>query len=228
MTFSFLDMTKNRRCLAYFWSMSKSTQREDHLKALYALGLQGDGLMAWVSTNSMASHLGVKPPSVTAMVQVLSELGWAEHRPYHGARLTPAGLNLALSLVRKHRLWETFLVEQLGFGWEQVHDIAEQLEHVDSVELVERLDAYLGRPQYDPHGDPIPKSDGTFHPGGHMVPLADLEPRVTCTVKGVRDGNDVTLAAMSDKGISLGSVLTPHDIGLLPAPWLKQLLVTTD
>ena len=104
--------------------------------------------MAWVSTNSMASHLGVKPPSVTAMVQVLSELGWAEHRPYHGARLTPAGLKLALSLVRKHRLWETFLVERLGFGWEHVHDIAEQLEHVDSVELVERLDAYLGPVSY--------------------------------------------------------------------------------
>jgi DtxR family Mn-dependent transcriptional regulator len=208
--------------------MSKSTQREDHLKGLYALGAQEDGSMAWVSTNSMASHLGVKPPSVTAMVQVLSELGWAEHRPYHGARLTPAGLKLALSLVRKHRLWETFLVERLGFGWEQVHDIAEQLEHVDSVELVERLDAYLGHPQSDPHGDPIPKSDGTFHPEGDVVPLAELEPRVTCRVKGVRDGNDATLAAMSDKGISMGSVLTPHDIGLLPAPWLKQLLVSTD
>ena len=86
--------------------MSKSTQREDHLKALYALGESQPS--SWVPTTQMASHLGVKPPSVTAMVQVLSELGWAEHRPYHGARLTPTGRKLALSLVRKHRLWETF------------------------------------------------------------------------------------------------------------------------
>ena len=93
--------------------MSKTTHREDHLKALYALGHSGAGESQWVSTNQMASHLGVKPPSVTAMVHVLTELGWAEHRPYHGARLTPAGEKLALALVRKHRLWETFLVERL-------------------------------------------------------------------------------------------------------------------
>ena len=203
--------------------MSKSTQREDHLKALYALGESKPS--SWVSTTQMASHLGVKPPSVTAMVQVLAELGWAEHRPYHGARLTSTGRKLALSLVRKHRLWETFLVDRLGFGWEEVHNIAEQLEHVDSVELVERLDAYLGHPQTDPHGDPIPKADGTFHPEGEVLVLAELDPLVCCEVKAVREGSDATLSAMSAKGIALGSVLTPAQIEALPAAWLDQLMV---
>lgn len=203
--------------------MSKSTQREDHLKALYALGESKPS--SWVSTTQMASHLGVKPPSVTAMVQVLAELGWAEHRPYHGARLTPTGRKLALSLVRKHRLWETFLVDRLGFGWEKVHDIAEQLEHVDSVELVERLDAYLGHPQSDPHGDPIPKADGTFHPEGEVFVLAEMNPLVRCEVKAVREGSDATFSAMSAKGIALGSVLTPAQIEALPAAWLDQLMV---
>ena len=203
--------------------MSKSTQREDHLKALYALA-HGHA-STWVSTSQMAVHLGVKPPSVTAMVQVLSELGWAEHRPYYGARLTATGRKLALSLVRKHRLWETFLVQRLGFGWEEVHDIAEQLEHVDSLELVERLDAYLGHPKSDPHGDPIPKADGTFHPEGEICVLADLDPVVRCKVKGVRDGSDDTLSAMSARGISLGSTLLPEDITTFPVTWLDQLLV---
>ena len=203
--------------------MSKSTQREDHLKALYALGASQPS--SWVSTTQMASHLGVKPPSVTAMVQVLAELGWAEHRPYHGARLTPTGRKLALSLVRKHRLWETFLVDRLGFGWEEVHDIAEQLEHVDSVALVARLDAYLGHPQTDPHGDPIPKADGTFHPEGEVCVLAELNPLVRCEVKAVREGSDATLSAMSAKGIALGSVLTPTQIETLPSAWLDQLMV---
>ncbi len=205
--------------------MSRSTQREDHLKALYALGARQEGDSDWVSTSQMAAHLGVKPPSVTAMVQVLTELGWAEHRPYHGARLTQAGRTLALSLVRKHRLWETFLVERLGFDWDEVHDIAEQLEHVDSVELVARLDAYLGHPTVDPHGDPIPKADGTFHPQRDAVLLAQLEPTLNCVVTGVRGGDDGTLSALKGRGIGLGSVLTAQEIRTLPDAWLAQLWV---
>ncbi|MEE2919080.1 MAG: metal-dependent transcriptional regulator [Bacteroidota bacterium] len=205
--------------------MSRSTQREDHLKALYALGARQEGGSDWVSTTQMAAHLGVKPPSVTAMVQVLTELGWAEHRPYHGARLTDAGQKLALSLVRKHRLWETFLVDRLGFDWDEVHDIAEQLEHVDSVELVERLDAFLGHPTSDPHGDPIPKPDGTFHPQQETMPLSSLIPARRCVVAGVRGGDDHTLSALKLRGIGLGSVLTAPDIATLPTAWLDQLWV---
>ena len=154
--------------------MARSTNREDHLKALYSLGEGRGGDDAWVSTNEMAVALGVKAPSVTNMVQVLQELGWAEHRPYRGARLTPLGRELAVGLVRKHRLWETFLVEQLGFGWEQVHDIAEQMEHIDCPELVDRLDAFLGRPKVDPHGDPIPDAAGNIEDNRELtVPLPE-------------------------------------------------------
>ncbi|MGB1636549.1 MAG: metal-dependent transcriptional regulator [Flavobacteriales bacterium] len=178
-----------------------------------------------MATNTMAMHLGVKPPSVTAMVQVLSELGWAEHRPYRGARLTPAGRKLALSLVRKHRLWETFLVERLGFGWEEVHDIAEQLEHVDSVALVNKLDAYLGHPKVDPHGDPIPNAEGEFHAQPELVPLGTYNGDQPCAVAGVKEGTDQLLSEMSARGLALGTVLHPDDRERLPAAWHDQILV---
>ena len=205
--------------------MSKTTQREDHLKALYALGEVQQEQGAWVSTNTMALHLGVKPPSVTAMVQVLSEMGWAEHRPYRGARLTPAGRKLALSLVRKHRLWETFLVERLGFGWEEVHGIAEQLEHVDSVALVNKLDAYLGHPKVDPHGDPIPNAEGQIHEQPELVPLGSYDGNQPCAVAGVKEGTDQLLSEMSARGLALGTVLHPADWERLPAAWHDQILV---
>ena len=208
--------------------MSKSTQREDHLKALYALGQSPDADSGWVSTNRMAAHLGVKPPSVTAMTQVLSELGWVDHRPYRGARLTEAGQKLALSLVRKHRLWETFLVEHLEFSWDEVHDIAEQLEHVDSVELVERLDQFLGRPTTDPHGDPIPRADGSFHPKRQALLLSELNPSQRCTVTGVRDGHDGLFSALTNRNIGLGSVLTPKVIASLTSEWLSQMWVVPE
>ena len=206
--------------------MAKTTQREDHLKALYALGEQSRP-SAWVSTNAMAMHLAVKPPSVTSMLQVLAELGWAEYRPYRGARLTVAGKKLALSLVRKHRLWETFLVEHLGFGWEEVHDIAEQLEHVDSISLVERLDAFLGHPTVDPHGDPIPDANGKLPEQAALVRLSEFEGAVPCEVAAVRHGGDDVLAEMSARGIGVGTRLNEGSIENLPEAWLGMLMVKT-
>lgn len=205
--------------------MARSTHREDHLKALYTLESGMDVDEAWVSTNALATHLDVKPPSVTAMIQVLSELGWAEYRPYRGARLTVHGRKLALSLVRKHRLWETFLVDRLGFGWDEVHDIAEQLEHVDSVALVEKLDAYLGHPLLDPHGDPIPTADGTILDGRELVALVDAPRGRSYQVGGVRGSSDATLAALTEEGIELGSVLDAQQIDRLPTRLVEELLV---
>jgi len=204
--------------------MSKSTHREDHLKALYTLGEEA-GQESWVSTNAMAAHLDVKPPSVTAMVQVLSELGWAEHRPYRGARLTPLGRKLALSLVRKHRLWETFLVERLGFGWEEVHDIAEQLEHIDSVALVDKLDAYLGHPTIDPHGDPIPTAKGQIADSRRLTPLLEWPHDKPCKVGAVKDSNDKVLVELTSLGIELGTVLRPEDRLRVPLPLAEEVLV---
>ena len=206
--------------------MARSTNREDHLKALYSLGEERGGRGAWVSTNEMADALGVKAPSVTNMVQVLQELGWAEHRPYHGARLTLLGRELAVGLVRKHRLWETFLVEQLGFGWEQVHDIAEQMEHIDCPELVDRLDAFLGRPKVDPHGDPIPDAAGNIEDNRELtVPMAEGNSHPV-VVKAVLDDSHETLSALDAHGVAIGVSLSPKALRAMPASLRDVLLVS--
>lgn len=132
---------------------------EDYIKAIYHLG-KGD--MRPVSTNSIAEQMETKPSSVTDMIKKLSEKHVVNYKPYKGVRLTESGKKLALTLVRKHRLWEVFLVEKLGFAWDEVHEVAEQLEHIKSEELIDKLDAHLGFPREDPHGDPIPSKDGQF------------------------------------------------------------------
>lgn len=213
------------RELLYLRPMARSTNREDHLKALYALGEAKGGEKEWVSTNEMANHLGLKAPSVTNMVQVLQELGWAEHRPYRGARLTPLGRELALGLVRKHRLWETFLVERLGFGWEAVHDIAEQLEHIDCPELVERLDVYLGNPKLDPHGDPIPDSTGAIVDNRELIRPAEWKQEGEVVVKAVLDDSHEALTNLDRHGLSIGTVLTAEHLAQLPNAMKAQLLV---
>ena len=130
----------------------KSKSRQDYLKAILSFELKG----MKVSTTSISEKLKTKPASVTGMFKVLSDLGLIEYKPYRGAELTDLGRSEAISLMRKHRLWETFMVENLGFGWDEVHEVAEHLEHVESNELIDRLDAYMGYPAFDPHGDPIP------------------------------------------------------------------------
>ena len=201
--------------------MKTHTESEDsYIKALYHLG--GDNP---VSNGDLAQRIGAKGSSVTQAVKRLSQKNLVTVVPYKGVQLTEDGVLLAKSILRKHRLWETFLVDTLGFGWDQVHPLAEQLEHVQSEELVERLSEFLGAPKHDPHGDPIPKADGTFHPEGEVLVLAELNPLVRCEVKAVREGSDATLSAMSAKGIALGSVLTPAQIEALPAAWLDQLMV---
>ena len=205
--------------------MSASASREDLVKAMFTL--QGDSSNAqnWIATKDLAGLLGVKPPSVTSMIHVLVELGWVEHRPYRGARLTSVGRNLALSLVRKHRLWETFLVNHLGFPWEEVHDIAEQLEHIDSLELVNRLDAYMGNPKFDPHGDPIPNAQGKISDDRQLVPLYSYDFEKPCRVGGVRNGSDDVLAALSAKGIELGTKLHKKEVLQLPIFLVEEILV---
>ena len=115
-----------------------------------------------VATNSIAEYLKMKPSSVTDMLKKLSDKNFINYQKYKGTSLTKKGQIIALEIIRKHRLWETFLVEKLGFGWGQVHNIAEQLEHIKSEELTNRLDVFLGNPKYDPHGDPIPNKDGNI------------------------------------------------------------------
>jgi DtxR family Mn-dependent transcriptional regulator len=148
---------------------------ENYLKAIYqhqTTLAPGDRL---VPMGSVASALRVTPGTATTMIKALAESGLAQYEPYSGVRLTPAGEKLAGRVVRRHRLIELFLVQVMGMSWDQVHDDAEQLEHAVSDRLLERIDEMLGRPTHDPHGDPIPASDGT-------MPSPHLETLLTCPV----------------------------------------------
>ena len=125
---------------------------EDYIKAIYHIG-KGENTV--VSTNAVAEQMETKPSSVTDMIKKLSEKGLVNYKRYKGVSLTEYGRKTALAIVRKHRLWEVFLVSKLDFSWDEVHEVAEQLEHIKSDKLVDRLDKHLGFPQVDPHGDPI-------------------------------------------------------------------------
>src|SRR5438128_4612906 len=149
-----------------------SSAVEDYAKAIYALAAESDGP---VSTNAVAERLGVTPASASAMVKRLDELGLARHVPYRGVELTARGSQLALEVLRHHRLLELYLAESLGVPWDRVHDEAEVLEHVLSEELEELIAAKLGHPTHDPHGDPIPTRDGRIVEAA-SIPLNALEP----------------------------------------------------
>jgi DtxR family transcriptional regulator, Mn-dependent transcriptional regulator len=134
-----------------------STSKDNYLKTIYSLS-RGAG--EFVSTNDIASKLNSKPSSATDMIKKLDKLGWVTYKKYHGVCLTPEGKKIALDIIRRHRIWEVFLSDKLGFAWNEVHDLAEQLEHIKSEELISRLEEFLRYPKFDPHGDPIPDAVG--------------------------------------------------------------------
>ena len=170
---------------------------EDYIKAIWTLSEGKEDRYA-VSTNALASHLVTSQASVSEMYKRLAEKEFIDYVPYRGGSLSPKGRQLAVSLIRKHRLWEVFLYEKLGFGWEEVHDIAEQLEHVRSQELTKRLDAFLDHPSIDADGN-IPKQ--------RAKPLTELSIGVGAQVVGVLDSNSKLLSLLSQKGIALGTSL---------------------
>lgn len=143
--------------------------QEDYLKHLFLLE---EALGGPVPTQALAERLSVKPPSVTEMLKKLKALGLLEHEPYRGARLTERGRKVALEVLRHHRLLEAYLHQALGYGWEEVHQEAERLEHVISEDLEERIAEYLGHPPFDPHGDPIPTKDLSL-PSSKALPLTE-------------------------------------------------------
>ena len=147
-----------------------SISEENYIKAIYHLQ-EGQAL---VSTNDIAGRMKTKASSVTDMLKKLADKNLAEYIPYKGARLTESGVQCANQIIRKHRLWEVFLVEKLNFSWDEVHEIAEQLEHIQSPKLTNELDKFLNYPKHDPHGDPIPDSKGNYEKYT-QVALGDLE-----------------------------------------------------
>ena len=176
-----------------------SQSEEDYLKALYHLETDYDS----ISTNSIAGYLDMKPSSVTDMLKKLSEKKFINYQKYKGTSLTKKGKLIALSIVRKHRLWETFLVDKLGFGWDQVHSIAEELEHIKSEQLIENLDNFLGNPKYDPHGDPIPNKDGKIEKMNQKL-LIELKAAQKGIITGVKKGTASLLSYLDKEKIKLG------------------------
>jgi DtxR family Mn-dependent transcriptional regulator len=194
-----------------------SPTNEDYLKAIYDLQ-QAEG-QAWVTTTGLAQTLGVAPASVTEMLKRLSAAKPAlvTHERYRGARLTEAGERAALQVVRTHRLLETFLAEALGFGWDEIHDEAHRLEHATSDKLGERIADYLGQPQTDPHGDPIPASDGTMVARDEAA-LVTLEAGQSSHVTRVHSQDAALLRYLGDLGLYPGVAVLVLEVAPFGGP----------
>ena len=186
-----------------------SHTEENYLKAVFKLAEEEPGT-AGVSTNRIAAALATRAASVTDMLRRLAEKGLLNYEKYRGVQLTAEGQRLALLTIRKHRLWEVFLVQQLGFSWDEVHEVAEELEHVQSPLLMRRLDAFLGHPALDPHGDPIPAEDGAIHRPTHRL-LADLCPGESGTLAAVKNTSAPFLQYLDKVGLQLGALVEVLD-----------------
>jgi DtxR family transcriptional regulator, Mn-dependent transcriptional regulator len=178
-----------------------SVSEEDHLKAIFKIAEKEKKA---VSTNSIAAYMNTAPASVTDMLKKLADKDLIQYQKYKGVTLSPSGSKVAIQLIRKHRLWEVFLVEKLKFSWEEVHEIAEQLEHIQSDDLVLRLEKYLEFPKFDPHGDPIPNMDGKFTLRSQWS-VAELLPGHTGIILGVREHDKSFLLYLNDMKIKLGT-----------------------
>lgn len=178
-----------------------TTSEENYLKVIYHLSVVSP---KGVNTNAIASMLDTKASSVTDMMKKLSEKQLVNYQKYQGVKLTEQGLLAAKMLVRKHRLWEVFLVEKLKFSWDEVHEIAEELEHIHSEKLINSLDDFLGNPTVDPHGDPIPNAKGEIVKMTKLLlSEAPLNKKVTCV--GVKDSSTEFLQYLDKHKISLGT-----------------------
>lgn len=188
-----------------------SFTEENYLKAIYKLSEKIDN--EGVSTNDIAAELSTKAASVTDMLKKLSDKKLINYKKYQGVSLTSKGAKVAIDIIRKHRLWELFLVDKLEFKWDEVHDIAEQLEHIDSDDLIDKLDSFLGFPKYDPHGDPIPNKSGVFA-NKKMLELFELPVGFKGNISGVSDHSAVFLKHLEKIGITLGVQIKIEDKNL--------------
>lgn len=175
---------------------------ENYLKCIYALEHDSEG--KGVSTNAIAERMETQAPSVTDMLKKLKDRGLVDYKKYYGANLTTTGRRIAVDIIRRHRLWEVFLVEKLGFKWDEVHALAEQLEHIESDELAQRLDDFLGNPKFDPHGDPIPDQDGNIRKGLPRVGLDALKEGERGIIVGVNDSSVDFLRYLDSVKLNLG------------------------
>jgi DtxR family Mn-dependent transcriptional regulator len=177
---------------------------ENYLKTIYHLSASAE---SGVTTNAIAERMETKASSVTDMLKKLAEKNLIAYKKYQGVSLTGQGLLSAKMIVRKHRLWEVFLVDKLAFSWDEVHDIAEQLEHIKSEKLINKLDEFLGFPTEDPHGDAIPDAQGRIKKIDKQL-LSELQENQLAICVGVKDTSSEFLKYLDKNGIALGSKIT--------------------
>ena len=178
-----------------------TSAEENYLKAILSISLKEDSK---VSTNSISREIGTSAASVSDMLKKLQDKKLIKYKKYKGVELSKKGEIKAINILRKHRLWETFLVNNLGFNWGEVHDVAEQLEHIKSSELIDRLDSYLSFPKYDPHGEPIPNKEGKI-PSRNTIPLNELKVGIKGNVMGVTLDDKTFLNYLTQLNISIGT-----------------------
>ena len=181
--------------------LNYSTSEENYIKAIFHL--QKDGT---VTTNELAAELKTRPASVTDMMKKLRSKKLVHYKAYRGFRLTAEGSKVALLIIRRHRLWEFFLAEKLKFSWDEVHEVAEDLEHVSNKKLIDKLDEFLGFPRFDPHGDPIPDSSGRIETT-KQVCLTEMPLNKSATVSHVSDQSSEMLELLGHKRIGIGTRL---------------------
>jgi DtxR family transcriptional regulator, Mn-dependent transcriptional regulator len=182
--------------------MKYSASKENYLKAIFHLQSQ-DGV---VTTNELAGELQTRAASVTDMLKKLKDQKLLIYEKYRGFKLSAEGRKVAIQIIRKHRLWEYFLVEKLQFGWDEVHEIAEELEHISSKKLIDKLDEYLGFPKSDPHGDPIPDSSGKFE-RVEQINLLELPVNHWAEISSVTDQSAEILELLRHKNLAIGTRL---------------------
>lgn len=199
--------------------MNSSYTEENYLKTIYHL--QKDAIA--VSTNDLAATLQTAPASITDMLKKLSSKKLITYKAYYGCKLTTKGKNMALHIIRRHRLWEYFLSQKLGFNWEEVHEVAEELEHVSSEKLIDRLDAFLGFPKTDPHGDPIPDAKGEIN-DIEKISLAHLPEKKSAVVAQIGDQSSIALEMLNEKNIQIGT----HIEILKKYPFDESMEIKTD
>jgi DtxR family transcriptional regulator, Mn-dependent transcriptional regulator len=179
-----------------------SFTEENYLKAIYTLCERSDTFET--STNEIAEKISTKPPTVSDMLRKLTDKKLVTYEKYKKVQLTKLGRQMAIQIIRKHRLWEVFLHDKLQFTWDKVHEVAEQLEHIRSEELISRLEKFLGHPLYDPHGDPIPSANGELAQTKRII-LSDVDEGKICHVVGVKDSSSAFLQYLQQLNIGIGT-----------------------
>jgi DtxR family Mn-dependent transcriptional regulator len=192
---------------------------ENYLKTIYNLSAANTSV---VSNQKIAEKLLLTPSTITEGLKKLHELKYLVYEKSYGSRLTNTGCKLAIDMVRRHRIWETYLAKELGFGWDEVHEIAEELEHVNNIKLINRLSAKMGNPVYDPHGDPIPDANGKIQKS-NFIKLSEAKVKLIYQVMGVTDHSTTFLKYLEKYKLIIGATLQIKSIEAFD----KSLLIVT-